>query len=213
MSIFTTRFIIGILTFFYLPPVLEYVNFTEFRWLYPTLKPTDIKYYARELLVAMDYMHRHEVIHRDIKPHNILIDHTKRQLRLIDFGLSRFHYPGTNHSDAGTLNFQAPEVLIGHKQYDLTADMWSFGCVFAGWTFRKKYFFKSDDWKEQVKLYADTLGSKGLIKMVEDLHIHHNRSSSVYNDRPEKPWKEYISDDNRDFATPEAIEVLEKVLR
>ena len=61
--------------------------------LYPTFADYDIRYYMFQLLRALDFAHSKGVMHRDVKPHNIMIDHKKRQLRLIDWGLAEFYFP------------------------------------------------------------------------------------------------------------------------
>jgi casein kinase II subunit alpha len=66
--------------------IFEHVNNTDFKVLYPTLSDFDIRYYIFELLKALDYCHSNGVMHRDVKPHNVMIDHEKRILRLIDWG-------------------------------------------------------------------------------------------------------------------------------
>lgn len=75
--------------------IFEYVNNTDFKYLYPTLTDFDIRYYMNEILKALDYCHSNGIMHRDVKPHNVMIDHEKRQLRLIDWGLAEFYHPGT----------------------------------------------------------------------------------------------------------------------
>ena len=74
--------------------VFEYVNASDFRTLFPTLNDFDIRYYIYEVLKALDYCHSCGIMHRDVKPHNIMIDHEKRKLRLIDWGLAEFYHPG-----------------------------------------------------------------------------------------------------------------------
>jgi casein kinase II subunit alpha len=74
--------------------VFEYINNTNAKTLYPKLSSSDVKYYMKELLKALEYVHNEGIIHRDVKPSNVLIDHYHRKLTLIDFGLSVFHYKG-----------------------------------------------------------------------------------------------------------------------
>ena len=74
--------------------IFEHVNNIDFKVLYPTLTDFDIRYYMRELLKALDYCHSNGIMHRDVKPHNVMIDHEKRELRLIDWGLAEFYHPG-----------------------------------------------------------------------------------------------------------------------
>ncbi|KAJ6806230.1 casein kinase II subunit alpha-2-like [Iris pallida] len=70
--------------------IFEYVNSTDFKILYPTLTDYDIRYYIYELLKALDYCHSQGIMHRDVKPHNVMIDHQLRKLRLIDWDLLNF---------------------------------------------------------------------------------------------------------------------------
>lgn len=187
--------------------VLEHVNAADPFPLYRSLNASDIKYYARELLKAIDYMHNHEIIHRDIKPSNILIDPQKRILRLIDFGISRFHYDGANHTDFGTYTYQAPEALFEYYRYDLKADIWSFGVVLAGIIFREDYFFPGDSQHEQLDYYTRMLGTEGLIQLVEKYKIPCNRSIAAFTMRPRVSWSQYINEQNRHLINDDILEV------
>mgnify|MGYP003689113103 CR=1 FL=1 len=55
--------------------IFEYVNNTDFKLLYPSLKEYDVRYYIFELLKALDFCHSNGIMHRDVKPHNVMIDH------------------------------------------------------------------------------------------------------------------------------------------
>ncbi len=78
--------------------IFEHVNNTDFKVLYPTFTDYDIRYYIYELLKALDYCHSQGIMHRDVKPHNVMIDHSQRQLRLIDWGLAEFYHPGREYN-------------------------------------------------------------------------------------------------------------------
>jgi len=80
-------------------------------------------------------------MHRDVKPHNIMIDHEKRVVRLIDWGLAEFYHPGTEYNvRVASRYFKGPELLVDFQYYDYSLDLWSLGCMFASmvcffWTF------------------------------------------------------------------------------
>ncbi|GAA5999834.1 hypothetical protein JCM5350_004678, partial [Sporobolomyces pararoseus] len=73
--------------------IFEHVANLESKTLYPTFTDNDVRYYIFELLKALDFCHSKGIIHRDVKPLNILIDHSQRKLRLIDWGLAEFYFP------------------------------------------------------------------------------------------------------------------------
>ena len=62
--------------------IFEYVNNTDFRTLYPKFNDLDVRYYIFELLKALDYCHSKGIMHRDVKPHNVMIDHENRKVRV-----------------------------------------------------------------------------------------------------------------------------------
>lgn len=78
--------------------IFEHVNNVDFKVLYPTLSDADIRYYLYQLLKALAYCHSQGIMHRDVKPHNVMIDPQKRELRLIDWGLAEFYFPGQSYN-------------------------------------------------------------------------------------------------------------------
>jgi casein kinase II subunit alpha len=62
--------------------VFENVNNTDFRTLYPRFVDYDVRFYIFELLKALDFCHSKGIMHRDVKPHNVMIDHEKRKVCL-----------------------------------------------------------------------------------------------------------------------------------
>lgn len=62
--------------------IFEYVNNTDFRSLYPKFNDFDVRFYISELLKALDFCHSKGIMHRDVKPHNVMIDHENRKVGL-----------------------------------------------------------------------------------------------------------------------------------
>ena len=81
----------------------------------------------------MDFAHSKGIIHRDIKPHNIIVDPSKKELRIIDWGLSEFYFPNQEYNvKVASRYFKGPELLLEDTNYDYSLDVWSIGCIFAG---------------------------------------------------------------------------------
>ncbi|KAK9476178.1 kinase-like domain-containing protein [Lipomyces japonicus] len=91
-----------------------------------------IKSFMLQLLRGIAFCHDNRVLHRDLKPQNLLIN-SKGQLKLGDFGLARaFGIPvNTFSNEVVTLWYRAPDVLLGSRTYSTSIDMWSAGCIMA----------------------------------------------------------------------------------
>lgn len=85
-----------------------------------------VKFYAAEILLALDYLHRSNIIYRDLKPENVLLD-SKGHIKITDFGLSKILYSNAQktYSFCGTPEYLAPEIISG-KGYSKAADWFSF---------------------------------------------------------------------------------------
>jgi serine/threonine protein kinase len=87
------------------------------------------RFYAAEVILALNYLHSMGIIYRDLKPENVLLDE-EGHIKLTDFGLSKKFFPEENitYSMCGTPEYLAPEILkaSGHTQ---AADYWSFGIL------------------------------------------------------------------------------------
>lgn len=91
-----------------------------------------IKRFMQDLLRGTAFCHENRVLHRDLKPQNLLIN-TRGQLKLADFGLARaFGIPvNTFSNEVVTLWYRAPDVLLGSRTYNTSIDIWSAGCIMA----------------------------------------------------------------------------------
>ena len=94
------------------------------------LSEIEIKHYCFELLLAIEYLHKANIIHRDIKLSNVLLSE-KMEVRLCDFGLAIENGIEGQKNICGTLNYIAPEIL-NHKNglsYSFEIDIWAFGII------------------------------------------------------------------------------------
>jgi len=195
--------------------IFEYINNTDFKVLYPTLSDYDIRYYILELLKALDFCHSNGIMHRDVKPHNVMIDHSKRKLRLIDWGLAEFYHPDTDYNvRVASRYFKGPELLVDQQDYDYSLDMWSLGCMFAGMIFRKEPFFHGHDNQDQLLRIAKVLGTEELqvyldkYGLVLDQHLR-----NLLTRHQKKPWKKFVTPENKHLCTPEALDFLDRLLQ
>jgi len=118
------------------------------KFLDTTFKPKDkevpldfVKSIMYQILKGVEFLHSRKVLHRDLKPQNILIDE-KLRVKIADFGLSRtYSIPIRQYTkEVLTLWYRAPELILGINEYSTGIDMWSVGCIFAELFFKKPFF-------------------------------------------------------------------------
>jgi len=123
----------------------------------------DIRLYTYKILQALDYAHSHGIMHRDVKPLNIVIDHEKRDLRLIDWGLADYYLPDQEYNvRVASRYYKGPELLVDDKLYHYSLDIWSLGCTLAGMLFKIDTMFKGSDNFDQLARIVSVLGTEGL---------------------------------------------------
>jgi len=96
------------------------------------MTPEIMRTFMWQLLQSIDYCHRNRIIHRDIKPQNLLLT-SDLKVKLADFGIARpCVLPGKKFThEVVTLWYRPPDILLGSTNYGTACDIWSIGCVFA----------------------------------------------------------------------------------
>lgn len=125
------------------------------------MNASETRLIARRVLEALDCAHSRGVMHRDVKPGNVMYDGETGAVSLIDWGLAEFYFPGQHYNvSVATRSYKPPELLVGMHYYDYSLDMWSFGCVFAEMLFgRKDPLFDAETKCGVLKRIARALGS------------------------------------------------------
>ncbi|CAF2257721.1 hypothetical protein BRARA_H02441 [Brassica rapa] len=119
------------------------------------LSPADVKSYLLMTLKGLAYCHEKRVLHRDMKPNNLLIG-PDGQLKLADFGLARiFGSPDRKFTHQVFARwYRAPELLFGAKQYGAAVDVWAAGCIFAELLLRRPFLQGNSDIDQLSKIFA-----------------------------------------------------------
>ncbi|KAL0480539.1 cyclin-dependent kinase Cdk20 [Acrasis kona] len=167
------------------------------------LQESHVKTYARMLLRGLDHCHSLNIMHRDVKPANLLIS-PSGILKLGDFGLATI-YVGPNKSYSHQVATRAPELLYGSRSYDQSVDMWSAGCVIAEMLNHSPLFPGEND-IDQLHTVLKALGSPtqdnwpGVRKLPDYNKITFTKMNPV-------PMNQLVPN-----ASPHAIDLLSKLL-
>ncbi|KAG9348691.1 hypothetical protein JZ751_029008, partial [Albula glossodonta] len=143
--------------------VFEYLN-QDLKKYMDTSQPVGlplalVQSYLYQLLQGIAFCHSHRVVHRDLKPQNLLLNQSGA-IKLADFGLARaFGVPMRSYThEVVTLWYRAPEILLGCKYYSTAVDIWSIGCIFAEMV-TKRPLFPGDSEIDQLFRIFKKLGT------------------------------------------------------
>lgn len=124
----------------------------------PAMNEAAIKGLMLQLLQGMHYMHSNWVMHRDLKPGNLLLN-AKGEMKITDFGLAKIYGTPKPYSlGIATGWYRAPEILFGTKHYGTAIDMWAIGCILGEFMWRQPMFPGKSD-IDQLSVIFNTLGT------------------------------------------------------
>ncbi|GAA5964732.1 hypothetical protein JCM8115_005712 [Rhodotorula mucilaginosa] len=177
--------------------ITEHVDNLESRLLYPKFTDND------------------GIIHRDVKPLNILIDHSQRKLRLIDWGLAEFYHPGVElNVRVASRYYKAPELLVEYTHYDYSLDLWSVGCTFGTMIFHRDPLFHGSSNEDQLVKIARVLGTDDLWQYLDRYNLDLDPEfEAQIGTHARKPWAKFVTSDNQHLVSNAAIDLIDRLLR
>ncbi|KAK4405648.1 putative serine/threonine-protein kinase [Sesamum angolense] len=174
----------------------------------PGIKFTEpqVKCYVRQLLSGLEHCHKHNVLHRDIKGSNLLID-DGGVLKIADFGLASFFDPNNKQPMTNrvvTLWYRPPELLLGATDYGVGVDLWSAGCILAE-LFAGKPIMTGRTEVEQLHRIFKLCGSPSEEYWKKSKLPH----ATIF--KPQQAYKRRITEAFKDFP-PSSLPLIETLL-
>ncbi|TFK76708.1 Pkinase-domain-containing protein [Pluteus cervinus] len=172
------------------------------------LDPATIRSFMFQLLKGTAFCHENQVLHRDLKPQNLLIN-KKGDLKLGDFGLARaFGVPvNTFSNEVVTLWYRAPDVLLGSRTYNTSIDVWSCGCIFAE-MISGVPLFRGRDNQDQLLHIMRIIGTPTDDKFAKMMKDTPEMAKNTLPRYPKVPFNQVLPK-----ASALAVDLLEKLLK
>ena len=196
--------------------ICKSISGIELRHCYQNITPADLKLYMSKIIECLNYAHSKNIMHRDIKSTNMVINKDTKELNIFDWGLSDFYIKNYKYTlTIGSRYYKAPELFMEYQQYDFSIDMWSVGCLFGAILFQIDFLFKGNSNQDQFLKICEQFGYDEINNFLEKYQGKCFLSSAVNNqikDYKKKNWDDYINQNNKYLITDDAIDLLNKLL-
>eukprot|EP00803_Ostreobium_quekettii_P004054 evm.model.scf_302.3 EVM.evm.TU.scf_302.3 scf_302:73340-79110(-) len=197
----------------YLLLAFQYVehNLSEFMREFherPEFDPQIPKILLFQILKGVHHLHKNMIMHRDLKPQNVVIDKERTQICLLDFGLARgFSLPAQRYSpEVVTSVYRAPELLLGVRQYTAAVDIWSVGCIFAEMINGQVLFLPENQEPQEWSIFR----TMGIPQNLAQLLNFDGPLAPIFQPRPAVPLADIVP---RLRAEPHGLDLLSRMLK
>lgn len=177
------------------------------------LPPLTTKSFMKQILAGVGYCHTYRILHRDLKPHNLLISADGQHVKLADFGLARLSAipNGPYTFEVVTLWYRAPELLLGANRYSTSVDVWSIGCIFAEMATGMPLFPGRSDIDQLFKIFQRRGTPTADVWPAVTRLPHYNPEFPQWRERP---ITEYLPLDSATLHNPhQGVDLLTKLLQ
>lgn len=190
--------------------ITDYYMCDRFEDYLPKMTLRDLRTYMGELLRGLEHMHAKGVIHRDIKPQNVLYSFKSGKLKIIDFGQATFYQSEEQLCPrVASRFFKAPELLLEYPFYNYAVDVWAAGIIFISVIFQRFPFFLGATAEEQLTQLIEWAGTEEYMKFQ---FCYGRVSENKIATSKKKSFGDLVTPENAHLATPEALDLAAKLL-
>lgn len=192
---------------------MEHFQHDSFDSYYENMETPEIRNYMKQALTILAGIHARGIIHRDIKPQNLLYNRAEGKLKLIDFGRAEEYSTEKKTTCIGSKFFKSPEVLVNYEYYGFGVDVWNMGLVFGSLIFRKYPLLYFRGPKNLLDLVVEIFGFERIFKFL-------NKYSITLSDSKKKKYfgvsgvgfQFFVSKQNPTNLDELALDLLDKML-
>ncbi|KAL0488665.1 cell division control protein 7 [Acrasis kona] len=151
--------------------ILDYVAHASFTTYFRCMVVATVRQFMYKLMVALRNVHKHNIVHRDVKPANCLFNPSSNEFVLTDFGLAEHtdNIKKQNRRNVGTRGFRAPELLLESNDYGCAVDVWSAGIILLSILSCRYPIFQSKENEAAVAEIIALFGEEEVKKLAKKL--------------------------------------------
>lgn len=165
------------------PPAIDLFDYIEIKH---DMCELDCQLIFKQVVLAIYHLHKHGIVHRDIKDENIIVNE-RGVVKLIDFGSAGYVKLGPFDVFVGTIDYASPEVLRGEKYEGKPQDIWALGILLYTLLYKENPFYNVDEIMEG-ELKVPHVVSEKLLNLIEKLLVRDVEKRPTITDVAEHPW-------------------------